>query len=67
MSLIHEVCHFCWGDINKPEERETAFFIDAYVTEILKLGQDILQTPIAKNNEYTSAVVNSIKDTHSLI
>lgn len=62
MSLIHEVCHFCWRDINKPEERKTAFFIDACVTEILKLGQHVSQAPMAENKKLTS----SVQDTHSL-
>lgn len=56
MSLIHEVCHFHWRDINKPEERKTAFFIDAYITEILKLGQHISQTLTAENNKFTSSI-----------
>lgn len=66
MSLIHEVCHFCWRDINKPEERKTAFFVDAYVTKILELGQDITQKLLIESNEYISIVVNSMQHTHFL-
>lgn len=62
MSLIHEVCHFCWRDINKPEERETAFFIDAYSTETLKLGQHTSQTltDIVRYNTLTSSIQDTL-------